>query len=110
MDFRKRSDWTVRLLYLQIAISVVAIISGTMEWFFFIVTTLSGNAAFRGSLRADEIGELLAVNLVTRTSDFVDIPLAIVLMVIVRRIHDNQELARSTATVPEPQNAAGVTA
>lgn len=226
MDFRKRSNWTVRLLYLQIAISVVAIVTGTMEygvlrdmqdgnfaseaemmqvaeandgrqavvgilqflilvgsgiwilrwiyvacanardlapnpmkfspgwavgwyfvpiallwkpyqamkeiwrvsanprdpnlvpdspllsswWFFFIVTTLSGNASFRMSLRADEIGELLAVNLVTRISDFAGIPLAILLIAIVRRIHDNQELARSTANAPEPQNAAGVTA
>ena len=32
MDFRKRSNWTVRLLYLQIAISVIGIITGTMEY------------------------------------------------------------------------------
>jgi hypothetical protein len=226
MDFRKRSNWTVRLLYLQIAISVIGIITGTMEygvlsdmddgnfasqaemiqvaeandarqaivgileflifvgsgiwilrwiyvacsnardlalhpmqfspgwavgwyfvpiaflwkpyhamkeiwrvsanprdpnlvpdspllstwWLFFIVTSLSGNAAFRMSLRADEIGELMALNLVTRISDFASIPLAILLIAIVRRIRDNQELARSTANASEPENAAGVTA
>ena len=32
MDFRKRSNWTVRLLYLQIAISIIAIITGTLEY------------------------------------------------------------------------------
>jgi len=225
MDFRKRSNWTVRLLYLQIAIGVIAIISGTMEygvlrdmqdgnfasqaemmqvaeandgrqaivglleflilvgsgiwilrwiyvacrnardlavnpmqfspgwavgwyfvpiaflwkpyqamkeiwrvsanprdpslvpdspllsswWFFFIVTTLSGNASFRMSLRAQEISELLALNLVTRVSDFASIPLAILLIAIVRRIHDNQELARSTANGQGTQVAAGAT-
>jgi uncharacterized membrane protein len=31
MDFTKRSNWTVRLLYLQIAVSVIAIITGTLE-------------------------------------------------------------------------------
>jgi uncharacterized protein DUF4328 len=226
MDFSKRSNWTVRLLYLQIAIGVIAIITGTLEygvlrdmqdgnfaseaemlqvaeandarqaivgvleiliflgsgiwilrwiyvacsnardlalnpmqftpgwavgwyfvpiallwkpyqamkeiwrvsanprdpnlvpdspllsswWFFFIVTSLSGNASFRMSLRADEVGELIAANLVTRISDFASIPLAILLIAIVRRIHDNQERARSTANAPEPENPAHATA
>jgi hypothetical protein len=225
MDFSKRSNWTVRLLYLQIAISVIAIITGTIEysvlrdirdgnfatqaemirvaeandgrqaivgilqvlifvgsgiwilrwiyvacanardlaanpmqftpgwavgwyfvplaflwkpyqamkeiwrvsanprdpslvpdspllsswWFFFIVVSLSGNASFRMSLRAEEIGELLALNLVTRISDFAGIPLAILLIAMVRRIHDNQELARSMANAPGPQVAAAAT-
>lgn len=225
MDFTKRSNWTIRLLYLQIAISVIALITGTIEyqvlsdiqegnfatraemmqvaeandgrqaivgilqvliflgsgiwilrwiyvacanardlavkpmqfspgwavgwyfvpimslwkpyqamkeiwrvsanprdpnvvpdspllsswWLFFILVALSGNASFRLVLRAEEIGELLAANLVTRISDFVGIPLAILLIAIVRRIRDNQEFARSTANAPEPQVAVGAT-
>jgi hypothetical protein len=70
---------------------------------------LSGNASFRLSLRAQEVGELLAANVVTLVSDIVSIPLAIVLVAIVRRIRDNQDHARAAVLAPQPQNAAGVT-
>lgn len=79
-------------------------------WFFFVVASLSGNAAFRLSLRAEDIGQLLAANMVTRVSDIASIPLAIFFLVMVRRIHANQELARATVTAPEPENTANATA
>lgn len=226
MDFTKRSTWTVRLLYLQIAVSVIAIISGVMEhsvlsdmqdgnfasqaemmqvaeasdtrqaivgtiqfliyvvsgiwilrwiyvacsnarslaagpvkfspgwsvgwyfipflnlwkpyqamkeiwrvsanpgnpdigddsgllslwWFLYIVVSFSGNAAFRLSLRAEEVSQWLAANVMTQISDVFGIPLAIVFMVMVRRIHDNQELARAKVNAPEPENTANATA
>jgi hypothetical protein len=81
----------------------------SLWWFFYIVAMLSGNASFRLSLRAQEVGELLAANVVTLVSDIASIPFALVLAVIVRRIHDNQEHARATVHAPEPQHAAGVT-
>jgi uncharacterized protein DUF4328 len=81
----------------------------SLWWFFFIVATLSGNASFRLTLRAQEIGELQAANVVTLVSDIASIPLAIALMAIVRRIRDNQEHARATVHAPEPQHAAGAT-
>lgn len=226
MDFTKRSTWTVRLLYLQIAISVIAIITGVMEhsvlsdmqdskfasqaemlqvaeasdthqtivgvvqlliyvvssiwilrwisvacsntrslaagpmkfspgwsvgwyfipflnlwkpyqamkeiwrvsanpgnpdigddsgllslwWFLYLVVSFSGNAAFRLSLRAEEVSQWLAANVLTQISDVFGIPLAIVLMVMVRRIHDNQELARAKVNAPELENTANATA
>jgi hypothetical protein len=79
-------------------------------WFFFIVATLTGNAAFRMAMLAEGIDELLATNVVTQISDFALIALAILLIAIVRRIRDNQELARSTANAPAPQFAAGAPA
>jgi uncharacterized protein DUF4328 len=77
-------------------------------WFFYIVASLSGNAAFRMTLRAEEIPELLAANGVTLFSDVAGIPLAIIFLAVVRRIHGNQELARATPNAPEPQSVAGV--
>ena len=65
----------------------------TTWWFFFIVATLSGNASMRMTLRADEVGELIAANVVTQISDVASIPLAFALMAVVRRIRDNQEIA-----------------
>lgn len=79
-------------------------------WLFYIVASLSGNASFRLSLRAEEIGQLLAANMVTRISDIAGIPLAIVFMFVVRRIRDNQELARARPSAPEPDNTANVMA
>lgn len=79
-------------------------------WTLYLVASLSGNAALRLSLRAEGVGQLLATNVMTQISDVVDIPLAIVFMVMVRRIHDNQELARSKVNAPEPENTATATA
>lgn len=79
-------------------------------WLFYIVASLSGNASFRMSLRADEVGELIAANMVTRISDIAGIPLAIVFMFVVRRIHDNQQLARAKPNAAEPDNTANVMA
>lgn len=79
-------------------------------WLFYIVASLSGNASFRMSLRAEEVGQLLAANVVTQVSDIAGIPLAIIFMVMVRRIHDNQELARAQVNAPEPENTANATA
>jgi hypothetical protein len=74
-------------------------------WLFYIVASLSGNAAFRMSLRAEQVNQLLAANLVTRISDVAGIPLAIIFIFVVRRIRDNQAGARARATVPEPESA-----
>ncbi|HEY6645158.1 DUF4328 domain-containing protein [Povalibacter sp.] len=79
-------------------------------WFFYIVSSLSGNAAFRLSLRADEIRELLAANFATRVSDIAGIPLAILFMVVVRRMHANQELARAATDAAEPGSIVSTTA
>jgi hypothetical protein len=70
-------------------------------WFFFIAASLIGNAAFRMSLSAEQIGQLLAANVVTRISDIAGIPLALIFMVVVRRIHDNQEFALTKMNAPE---------
>lgn len=79
-------------------------------WFFYIMASLSSNAAFRMSLRAEEIGELIGANLVTRISDIAGIPLALIFMVMVRRIHANQQRAREGMNAPAPQSALNTTA
>jgi hypothetical protein len=74
-------------------------------WYFYIVASASGNAAFSASLRAEQIDQLLTANVVTRMSDIVGIPLAIIFMVVVRRTHENQGFARATFNAPDAENA-----
>jgi hypothetical protein len=79
-------------------------------WAFYIAASMTGNAAFRVSLRADEIDELLVANVITRVSDVVGIPLAVILMFVVRRVRDNQMRARELVSDTEPENTVGAVA
>jgi Domain of unknown function (DUF4328) len=79
-------------------------------WFFYIVDSVCGNVSFRLSLRAHEVSDLLTANVVAQASDIAGIPLAITFMILVRRIRNNQEIALSQASAPQPENALNATA
>ena len=67
-------------------------ISGILPlwWFLWLVSNFLGQAIFRLSMRAEEIQELMSLNIVTQISDALDIPLALVFLAIVNRIHSMQ--------------------
>lgn len=70
-------------------------------WFFYLLASSSGHAAFRASMRAEQIDQLLAANVITRVSDILGIPLALIFMAVVRRIHESQVSARAAINAPE---------
>ncbi len=59
-------------------------------WFLWITSNILGNLSFRLSMRAEDASSLLHASTVTLLSDFVDIPLNLVLALIIRRIYRMQ--------------------
>jgi hypothetical protein len=59
-------------------------------WFFWIVSNMFGNASFRMALKADQINELIAVNVVTLISDVTGIPLSLIVLAMVSKIYEMQ--------------------
>lgn len=59
-------------------------------WFFWLVYNFLANVAFRMSLRAKEIDELMNVNLVDQASNIASIPLSIVTLALVTNIYKAQ--------------------
>jgi hypothetical protein len=69
-------------------------------WFFWIVSNMFGNASFRLTMRADEINELMAANVVTQLSDVTGIPLSLVVIAIISKVHEMQmEHAKSEQSI-----------
>lgn len=59
-------------------------------WFFWIVSNMFENASFRMALKADQINELIAVNVVTQLSDVMEIPLSLTVLAMVKKIYEMQ--------------------
>jgi len=59
-------------------------------WFFWIVSSVLGNASFRLTMRAKAVDELIQANIVTVLSDLFTVPLCLVFLVLVIRIHRMQ--------------------
>ena len=59
-------------------------------WFFWIVSNMFGNASFRMALKADQINELIAVNIVTLLSDLTGIPLSLLVLAMVNKVYEMQ--------------------
>ncbi len=59
-------------------------------WFFWIISNSLGNASFRMYLRAEELNELIAANVVTLLCDVVEIPLNLIVLVIIARVYEMQ--------------------
>ncbi len=59
-------------------------------WTLWIISTILGQAIFRSSIKAEELQELLTLNIVTQVSNFLDIPLALVFLSMVNSIHGMQ--------------------
>ncbi|MBT2788628.1 MULTISPECIES: DUF4328 domain-containing protein [unclassified Halomonas] len=59
-------------------------------WFLWLVSIFLGQAIFRLSMQAEEIHELIKLNIVTQITDALYIPLALVFLAIVNRIQSMQ--------------------
>jgi len=59
-------------------------------WFFWIVTNAIGNVSFRLAKSADELNELISLNLINQASEILSIPLAIVTLLLITRIYSAQ--------------------
>lgn len=70
-------------------------------WGLWIVSIFINQAIFRLSMRAEEIPELMQINILTQVSDVLDMPLALVFLVIVNRIHRMQTARRICADSPK---------
>jgi hypothetical protein len=56
-------------------------------WFFWIVSNVIANASFRFSMRAEELNELMTLNVVNQASELFSIPLAIITLTLINRIY-----------------------
>ena len=59
-------------------------------WFFWIVSNMFANASFRLAMRAEEINGLIAANVVTQLSDVTGIPLSLIVIGIINKVHEMQ--------------------
>jgi hypothetical protein len=59
-------------------------------WGLWLISIILGQAVFRLSNRAEELSGLINLNLITQVSNFLDIPLALVLLVIVNNVYKMQ--------------------
>ena len=66
-------------------------------WFLWIITNMIGQAVFRMSTGAEELPELMNLNLVTQACDALAIPLALVTLSIVNSIYKAQVIACESA-------------
>jgi len=66
-------------------------------WTLWLVSGFLGQAIFKLSMRAEEIPELLNLNLITQVSNVLDIPLALVTLSIVNSIYQMQMSSKESA-------------
>ena len=59
-------------------------------WFFWIMSSIFGNLSFRLAIQAEELNEFLAANVITQFYDATIIPLSLILISIIRKVHDMQ--------------------
>lgn len=71
-------------------------------WALWVLDTLAGNVAFRVSLRAEGLEALIAGSEVMIFSDIVTIPLTLVFLVVVQRIHVMQSATAARVSIAAP--------
>jgi Domain of unknown function (DUF4328) len=59
-------------------------------WFFWIASQILSNAAFRLTIRANEIDELIVANVCTLVSEVTDLPLCFIVLAMIKRVHELQ--------------------
>ena len=59
-------------------------------WFFWIASNLFANATFRLALNAEELDEMIRANVLAQIADAAEIPLGLLLIAIIRRVHEMQ--------------------
>lgn len=62
----------------------------SLWWTAWLISNFFGQAIFRLSMRAEELEELMSINIIYRISDVLDIALALVFLTIVNRIYSFQ--------------------
>ena len=62
----------------------------TLWWLLWLISGFLGQAVFKGAMRAEEIHELINLNIITQISDATDIALALVFLTIVNKVHSMQ--------------------
>ena len=62
-----------------------------MWWTLWLISNVLGQAIFRLSMRAEELNDLINLNIVTQISNVLDIPLALMLLAIVSNIQNMQK-------------------
>ena len=67
----------------------VSVILG-IWWFFWIANSMLGQAVFRMSRKAEEISEIMNVNLVSQASEVISIPLALVTWLLIKNVSNAQ--------------------
>lgn len=68
-----------------------------MWWTLWLVSNFLGQAIFRLSMHAEELNELMNLNIITQISNVLDIPLALVLLAIVNNIQNMQKVHLESA-------------
>lgn len=63
-------------------------------WFFWIANSMVGQAVFRMSRRAQEVSEIMNVNLISQVSEILSIPLAVVTWLLINKISNTQKAQR----------------
>ena len=71
-------------------------------WFFWIANSIVGQAVFRLSRRAEEISEIMNVNLVSQASEVISIPLALVTWLMIKNV-SNAQLAMQKRSNEQPE-------
>lgn len=66
-------------------------------WFLWIVTNMLGQVVFRMSNGAEGLPELMTLNLVSQASEILSIPLALVTLLIVNKVHAAQMCSHASA-------------
>lgn len=77
-------------------------------WFLWIAQSILGNASFRMAMRAKEVDDLLAANMVTLLSDVATIPLCLVFLMLLSRVQAAQLAYASNKGTQPTQNAEGI--
>lgn len=60
-------------------------------WTLWLLSNFIGQLGFRLSRKAEDIDAYIQVNIISQISDFLDIPLALVLLLLVTKIYNNQK-------------------
>ena len=59
-------------------------------WFFWIVSNMFANASFQLTMKGEGINQLIAANVVTQLSDITGIPLSLIVIGIIGKVHEMQ--------------------
>ena len=62
-------------------------------WFFWIVSNFAANASLRMTIKADDLNDYFNLNLVTQFSEITSLPMTLIFIAIISRVHNNANLS-----------------